>query len=170
MRIYRYIIAGLIALGLLLNVGVTEEQEGFYYKEKVTQSDLYGVWAVAVEEGDASLLNMSILQKNGEGLDIYILKDRVDSFKLRQHYRWEFLEEKQLYIQHIRKITIQTNEDIEEEFPDSSGSAKVKIMMLDRDIAGLVFEDDSGESTTLLKISPESMRDILQKIDMKGLE
>lgn len=43
-------------------------------------------------------------------------------------------------------------------------------MMLDRDIAGLVFEDDSGESTTLLKISLESMRDILQKIDMKGLE
>ncbi|MHC5225334.1 hypothetical protein [Ignatzschineria sp. LJL83] len=166
MSFYKYIVTGLVILGLFLKIGISDERDGFYYKEIVETADLYGIWGTTANNEDVVLLNISVLGRNGEGLDLYILKDSKDSFKLNQRYRWEFQEEEQIYTQHIQKITITTNGTVEEEFPNSSNSANIRVMMLDNDIIGITFDDESGESTSLWKIPEEQFKEILHEIEM----
>ena len=136
--------------------------------QHIQTEDLIGVWGNATQTDEGSLLNMTMMSKNGTGADlmVFTINNPKSSLKIRQQFAWQFNEKTQTFSQRITDFS--TTHDNEPSKQDKSqigktSTAKVRVLLVDGKPDMLEFTDQaSGEKQSYFKQDLNKLREILK--------
>ena len=136
--------------------------------QHIQTEDLIGVWGNATQTDEGSLLNMTMMSKNGTGADlmVFTINNPKSSLKIRQQFAWQFNEKTQTFSQRITDFS--TTRDNEPSQQDKSqigktSTAKARMLLWDGKPDMLELTDQaSGEKQSYFKQDLNKLREILK--------
>ena len=136
--------------------------------QHIQTEDLIGVWGNATQTDEGSLLNMTMMSKNGTGADlmVFTINNPKSSLKIRQQFTWQFNEKTQTFSQRITNFS--TTRDNEPSQQDKSqigktSTAKARMLLWDGKPDMLELTDQaSGEKQSYFKQDLNKLREILK--------
>lgn len=135
--------------------------------QRIQTEDLIGVWGYATETNEGSLLNMTMMSKNGTGADlmVFTINNPKSSLKIRQQFAWQFNEKTQTFSQRITDFsTTRDNEPTQQDKSQigKTSTAKARMLLWDGKPDMLEFTDQaSGEKASYFKQDPAKLREAL---------
>ena len=136
--------------------------------QRIQTEDLIGVWGYATETNEGSLLNMTMMSKNGTGADlmVFTINNPKSSLKIRQQFTWQFNEKTQTFSQRITNFsTTRDNEPSQQDKSQIGKTSTAKARMLLRDGKPDMLEltdQASGEKQSYFKQDLNKLREILK--------
>ena len=136
--------------------------------QHIQTEDLIGVWGNATQTDEGSLLNMTMMSKNGTGADlmVFTINNPKSSLKIRQQFTWQFNEKTQTFSQRITNFS--TTRDNEPSQQDKSqigktSTAKARMLLRDGKPDMLELTDQAcGEKQSYFKQDLNKLREILK--------
>lgn len=136
--------------------------------QHIQTEDLIGVWGNATQTDEGSLLNMTMMSKNGTGADlmVFTINNPKSSLRIRQQFTWQFNEKTQTFSQRITDFS--TTRDNEPSKQDKSqigktSTAKARILLWNGKPDMLELTDQaSGEKQSYFKQNLNKLREILK--------
>ena len=126
--------------------------------QRIQTEDLIGVWGYATETNEGSLLNMTMMSKNGTGADlmVFTINNPKSSLKIRQQFTWQFNEKTQTFTQHITDFATAENDAPFKQDPSKIGktiTSKARLLRWDGKPDMLELTDQaSGEKQIYFKL------------------
>ncbi|WP_325198334.1 hypothetical protein [Kingella oralis] len=136
--------------------------------QHIQTEDLIGVWGNATQTDEGSLLNMTMMSKNGTGADlmVFTINNPKSSLKIRQQFTWQFNEKTQTFSQRITNFsTTRDNEPSQQDKSQIGKTSTAKARMLLRDGKPDMLEltdQASGEKQSYFKQDLNKLREILK--------
>ena len=136
--------------------------------QRIQTEDLIGVWGYATETNEGSLLNMTMMSKNGTGADlmVFTINNPKSSLKIRQQFAWQFNEKTQTFSQRITDFsTTRDNEPTQQDKSQigKTSTAKARMLLWDGKPDMLELTDQaSGEKQSYFKQDLNKLREILK--------
>ena len=136
--------------------------------QHIQTEDLIGVWGNATQTDEGSLLNMTIMSKNGTGADlmVFTINNPNSSLKIRQQFAWQFTEKTQTFSQRITDFsTTRDNEPTQQDKSQigKTSTAKARMLLWDGKPDMLELTDQaSGEKQSYFKQDLNKLREILK--------
>ena len=136
--------------------------------QHIQTEDLIGVWGNATQTDEGSLLNMTMMSKNGTGADlmVFTINDPNSSLKIRQQFAWQFNEKTQTFSQRITDFsTTRDNEPTQQDKSQigKTSTAKARMLLWDGKPDMLELTDQaSGEKQSYFKQDLNKLREILK--------
>lgn len=136
--------------------------------QHIQTEDLIGVWGNATQTDEGSLLNMTMMSKNGTGADlmVFTINNPKSSLKIRQQFTWQFNEKTQTFSQRITNFsTTRDNEPTQQDKSQIGKTSTAKARMLLRDGKPDMLEltdQASGEKQSYFKQDLNKLREILK--------
>lgn len=136
--------------------------------QHIQTEDLIGVWGNATQTDEGSLLNMTMMSKNGTGADlmVFTINNPKSSLKIRQQFAWQFNEKTQTFSQRITDFsTTRDNEPTQQDKSQIGKTSTAKARMLLRDGKPDMLEltdQASGEKQSYFKQDLNKLREILK--------
>ena len=136
--------------------------------QHIQTEDLIGVWGNATQTDEGSLLNMTMMSKNGTGADlmVFTINNPKSSLKIRQQFTWQFNEKTQTFTQRITDFsTIRDNEPTQQDKSQigKTSTAKARMLLWDGKPDMLELTDQaSGEKQSYFKQDLNKLREILK--------
>ena len=136
--------------------------------QHIQTEDLIGVWGNATQTDEGSLLNMTMMSKNGTGADlmVFTINNPKSSLKIRQQFTWQFNEKTQTFTQRITDFsTTRDNEPTQQDKSQIGKTSTAKARMLLRDGKPDMLEltdQASGEKQSYFKQDLNTLREILK--------
>ena len=126
--------------------------------QHIQTEDLIGVWGNATQTDEGSLLNMTMMSKNGTGADlmVFTINNPKSSLKIRQQFAWQFNEKTQTFSQRITDFsTTRDNEPTQQDKSQigKTSTAKARMLLWDGKPDMLELTDQaSGEKQIYFKL------------------
>ena len=136
--------------------------------QHIQTEDLIGVWGNATQTDEGSLLNMTMMSKNGTGADlmVFTINNPKSSLKIRQQFAWQFNEKTQTFSQRITDFsTTRDNEPTQQDKSQigKTSTAKARMLLWDGKPDMLELTDQaSGEKQSYFKQDLNKLREILK--------
>ena len=136
--------------------------------QHIQTEDLIGVWGNATQTDEGSLLNMTMMSKNGTGADlmVFTINNPKSSLKIRQQFTWQFNEKTQTFSQRITNFsTTRDNEPTQQDKSQigKTSTAKARMLLWDGKPDMLELTDQaSGEKQSYFKQDLNKLREILK--------
>ena len=136
--------------------------------QHIQTEDLIGVWGNATQTDEGSLLNMTMMSKNGTGADlmVFTINNPKSSLKIRQQFTWKFNEKTQTFSQRITDFsTTRDNKPTQQDKSQigKTSTAKARMLLWDGKPDMLELTDQaSGEKQSYFKQDLNKLREILK--------
>ena len=136
--------------------------------QHIQTEDLIGVWGNATQTDEGSLLNMTMMSKNGTGADlmVFTINNPKSSLKIRQQFTWQFNEKTQTFSQRITDFsTTRDNEPTQQDKSQigKTSTAKARMLLWDGKPDMLELTDQAnGEKQSYFKQDLNKLREILK--------
>ena len=136
--------------------------------QHIQTEDLIGVWGNATQTDEGSLLNMTMMSKNGTGADlmVFTINNPKSSLKIRQQFTWQFNEKTQTFTQRITDFSTTRDNDPTQQDKSQIGktsTAKARMLLWDGKPDMLELTDQaSGEKQSYFKQDLNKLREILK--------
>ena len=136
--------------------------------QHIQTEDLIGVWGNATQTDEGSLLNMTMMSKNGTGADlmVFTINNPKSSLKIRQQFTWQFNEKTQTFTQRITDFsTTRDNEPTQQDKSQigKTSTAKARMLLWDGKPDMLELTDQAnGEKQSYFKQDLNKLREILK--------
>ena len=137
--------------------------------QHIQTEDLIGVWGYATETNEGSLLNMTMMSKNGTGADlmVFTINNPKSSLKIRQQFAWQFNEKTQEFTQRVTDFsTILNNGTPKQEKSEIGKTDTVKVQMMLLDDKPFMFEltsKSNGEKHRYFKQDTDQLNKYLNE-------
>ena len=136
--------------------------------QRIQTEDLIGVWGYATETNEGSLLNMTMMSKNGTGADlmVFTINNPKSSLKIRQQFTWQYNEKTQTFTQRITDFASTRDNEPSQQDKSQIGktsTAKARMLLWDGKPDMLELTDQaSGEKQSYFKQDLNKLREILK--------
>ena len=136
--------------------------------QHIQTEDLIGVWGNATQTDEGSLLNMTMMSKNGTGADlmVFTINNPKSSLKIRQQFTWQFNEKTQTFTQRITDFASTRDNEPSQQDKSQIGktsTAKARMLLWDGKPDMLELTDQaSGEKQSYFKQDLNKLREILK--------
>ena len=136
--------------------------------QHIQTEDLIGVWGNATQTDEGSLLNMTMMSKNGTGADlmVFTINNPKSSLKIRQQFTWQFNEKTQTFTQRITDFSTTRDNDPTQQDKSQIGktsTAKARMLLWDGKPDMLELTDQAnGEKQSYFKQDLNKLREILK--------
>ena len=136
--------------------------------QHIQTEDLIGVWGNATQTDEGSLLNMTMMSKNGTGADlmVFTINNPKSSLKIRQQFTWQFNEKTQTFTQRITDFASTRDNEPSQQDKSQIGktsTAKARMLLWDGkpDMLELT-EQANGEIQSYFKQELNKLRESLK--------
>lgn len=128
------------------------------------KTDLYGVWYINLNEGNAQGLALLVLKQDGTATDYLMVGDQDTSQKIIQKSTWSYDSERNLFEQTVNEVSLQKGKSAAVvSRPHEVIGASISLTKLGNEVIGIKFKRDDGELTGYLKGSERMLDEIARK-------
>lgn len=144
------------------------QQDKLEIAQHIRSEDLIGIWGAGAETSEDSLLNMTIMKRDGTGTDlmVFVINNPESSLKIKQAFSWQFDEKTQTFTQRTTDFATSEDGKTYKQDPSEIGkthTAKVRMLLLGGKPDMLEFTDTAnGEKISYFKQDPAKLREALQ--------